>query len=124
MRAIRNALAGGLLLALVTAVVAQAQGGSSTHPAKAPPTKTVKIVTSGKLYKFSPTAVTVKVGTRVIWDNANGVDHTVTSDKDGQFNLDPVFPHKTRSFLFKKTGTYKYHCSIHPYMRAKVIVTK
>jgi plastocyanin len=124
MRAIRNALAGGLLLALATAVVVEAHGSAGSRPAKAPPTKTVKIVASGSSFKFSLSNVTVKVGTRVIWKNTTGTDHTVTSDKEGTFNLDPVFAGKTRSYLFKKTGTYKYHCSIHPFMRAKVIVTK
>jgi plastocyanin len=124
MRAIRNALAVGLLLVLFTAIAAEAHSSSSSRPAKAPPTKTVKIVASGTSFKFNPATVTVKMGTRVVWKNTTGTDHTVTSDKSGLFNLDPVFPGKTRSYLFKKTGTYKYHCSIHPFMRAKVIVTK
>jgi plastocyanin len=124
MRAIRNALAGGALLVLVTAVVVQAHGSDRSQQAKSPPTKTIKIVKSGSLYKYNSTKVTVKVGTRVVWQNTSGTDHTVTSDKDGLFNLDPIFPNKSKSFVFKKAGTYKYHCSIHPYMRAQVIVTK
>jgi plastocyanin len=125
MRAFRQALCIALLSVFATATMAQAQSKLSSAAAKAAPTKTVKIVNKGSgIYAFSPTSITVKVGTRVIWKNNTSAAHTVTSDKSKVFDLGPFNKGKSASFVFKKAGTYKYTCSLHPYMKAKVIVTK
>jgi plastocyanin len=102
----------------------QAKSNVNSDPAKAAPKKTLNIVEVSNVYHFKPATITVKVGTRVVWKNTTDTDHTVTSDKADLFNLDPITAGRTMSYVFKKTGTYKYHCSIHPYMRAKVIVKK
>jgi plastocyanin len=125
MRAFRQALCIALLSVFATATLAEAQSMISSGAAKAAPTKTVKIVNKGSgTYAFSPTSVTVKVGTRVVWKNDTSAAHTVTSDKSKVFNLGPFNQGKSASYVFKKAGTYMYICSIHPYMKAKVIVTK
>lgn len=74
-------------------------------------------------FAFSPAAVEVSPGTKIIWTNHDSDPHTVDStknvwtsealDTDGRF---------TR--LFKKTGAFPYYCSIHPFMHATVIVVK
>jgi plastocyanin len=56
----------------------------------------------------------------VTWTNNDSIGHTVTAD-DGSFNS-PVDPGKTFSFTFTKAGTYTYHCSIHPTMKATIVV--
>ena len=72
-------------------------------------------------FAFSPTSLTVKVGTKVSWTNNDTVTHTVTADK-GAFNSGPLAPGSTFSFTFTKAGTYSYHCNIHPSMMATIVV--
>lgn len=71
---------------------------------------------------FNPDTLTVKVGTKVTWTNNDSYDHTVTSD-DGTFDSGRLSANSSYSFTFAKVGTYSYHCSVHTFMTAKVIVT-
>jgi len=73
-----------------------------------------------KNFAFNPASVTVAVGTAVTWTNNDSVGHTVTAD-DGSFN-GSVAPGAPFSFTFTKAGTYTYHCSIHPNMKATIVV--
>ena len=77
-------------------------------------------------YAFSPATITVKVGTTVTWTNQDSVRHDVVSD-DGSADgpSGPLLAKgETYKFTFNKAGTYSYHCSPHPYMKAKVVVTE
>ncbi len=71
-------------------------------------------------FAFSPQRLTVKVGTKVTWTNKDSLTHTVTAN-GGAFNQ-IVPPGSTFSFTFTKAGTYSYHCAIHPFMTATIIV--
>lgn len=75
-------------------------------------------------FAFSPPSITVKEGTKVTWTNKDSVAHTVT-EIDGQSgpNSGDVSPNGTYSFVFDKTGTFHYHCSVHPEMVGTVTVT-
>lgn len=89
--------------------------------------QTVMIITdtSGS-FAFSPTPLTIKVGTTVTWKNTTSVGHTVTSDDGKSFDsgtTNPIAPQSgTFSFTFTKAGTFAYHCEIHPFMKATIIV--
>ena len=72
-------------------------------------------------FAFSPATLNVPVGTTVTWTNNDGTTHTVTSDT-GVFNSGDISPNATFSYTFNNTGTFTYHCSIHPYMQGTVIV--
>ncbi len=72
-------------------------------------------------FAFSPATLTVPAGTTVTWTNNDATTHTVTSDT-GAFNSSFLSPGATFSFTFTQAGTYKYHCSIHTYMTAEVVV--
>jgi plastocyanin len=65
--------------------------------------------------------VTVTPGSTVTWKNLDGEPHTVTS-ADGLFRSPALDQDESFSFKFDKPGVYKYICSIHPKMRATVIV--
>jgi len=73
-------------------------------------------------FAFGPQVVSVKVGTTVHWTNQDSEAHTVTSDT-GAFNSPTLQPGAGYSFTFTKPGTYSYHCTIHPFMTAKVVVS-
>lgn len=75
---------------------------------------------------FSPKEITVKVGTTVTWTNQDTVSHDVKDDNnsaDGP-SSEMLGQGESYSFTFKKAGTYNYHCTPHPFMKATVIVTE
>ena len=74
-----------------------------------------------KNFDYSPMALTVPVGATVTWKNLDGEPHTVVS-VDGAFRSGALDQNDTYSFTFKKAGTYKYVCSIHPKMMATITV--
>ena len=73
-------------------------------------------------FAFSPASVTVKVGDTVTWTNKDSAGHTVASDDGTSFTSPTKATGATFSFTFTKTGTYAYHCSIHPSMKGTVVV--
>jgi plastocyanin len=92
------------------------------------PQAAVSVTGSGGAYSnfgFSPDSLSIKVGTTVIWTNNTVAPHTVTSDAGdpASFNGSLGGNGATFSFTFMTPGTYKYHCNIHPYMTATIIVT-
>jgi plastocyanin len=104
-----NALAVAVLLALATAPgigAAQAQQANAV------------II---KNFDFAPMTLTVKAGTSVTWKNLDGEPHTITS-VDGLFRSGAIDQDESFTYKFDKPGTYKYLCSIHPKMRAAIIV--
>jgi plastocyanin len=74
-----------------------------------------------KNFDYSPMSLTVRVNATVTWKNLDGEPHTVVS-VDGAFRSQALDQNDTYSFTFKKAGTYKYVCSIHPKMMAAIIV--
>lgn len=98
-------------------------GMPSTTPAIAPATKPVAAdAVTIRNFAFGPQIVAVKLGTTVHWANQDSEAHTVTSDT-GAFNSPVLQPGAGYSFTFAKPGTYSYHCSIHPFMTGKVVVS-
>jgi plastocyanin len=77
-----------------------------------------------KGFAFAPAALTVKTGTRVTWTNQDSDAHTVTSaGSGGPLSSKALDNGDTFSFTFTKAGTYRYLCTIHPFMTATVTVT-
>ena len=73
-------------------------------------------------FGFNPSMLTIRVGTTVIWKNVSSVPHTVTSDDGQTFDSSNIAVGGTFRFTFKNIGTFSYHCNIHPYMRATIVV--
>lgn len=74
-------------------------------------------------FAYDPAAISVPVGTTVMWTNNNSVPHTVTSD-DGLWDSGNLNPGSTFSYTFEQPGTFAYHCEIHPTMTGTVEVTE
>lgn len=72
-------------------------------------------------YKFAPTSVTVHVGDTVTWTNNGPTAHTATAN-DGSFDTGNLNKGATGQFTFTKAGTFGYHCTPHPFMKASVTV--
>jgi plastocyanin len=70
---------------------------------------------------FSPATLTVKVGDKVTWTNQDSVGHSSTAD-DNSFDTGVIAQGQSGTNTFAKAGTYTYHCSVHPNMKATIIV--
>jgi plastocyanin len=94
----------------------------SPSPSPIPtPSTNVSIVISN--FAFNPTSLTIKKGTKVIWTNQDNTSHTVTGDNGGPAS-GTLASGNSYSFTFNQTGSFSYHCSIHPFMTASVTVTQ
>ena len=74
--------------------------------------------------KFNPGSVTIKPGGKVTWTNDDSVGHDVTADSFESGSPGGIDGGSTYSHVFKKAGTYKYVCSVHPGMEGTVKVKK
>lgn len=78
-----------------------------------------------KNFSFNPSSITIKAGTTVTWTNNDTVPHDIASDSDGSvFKSQILKTGENFQFTFDKTGTFPYHCGIHPSMQGTVIVTQ
>lgn len=74
-------------------------------------------------FAFSPASLTVAPGTTVTWTNKDSTAHTVTADSGTGPSSSQIAPGQSYSYTFQQSGTYAYHCSIHPQMKATVTVS-
>ena len=80
-------------------------------------------------FAFNPASMTVPKGTTVTWVNQDTAEHTIVNDAQGPvargalFTSNPLPKGASYTYTFDTTGTYPYHCSLHPSMKATVIVT-
>jgi plastocyanin len=105
-----------ICLVLLVAAILAAAGSFIVSPARAAETE----VTIDN-FTFAPERVSVKAGTIVTWINRDDIPHTVTSAtrvfKSKALDTDDKF-----SFTFTTPGTYEYFCSLHPHMKATIVV--
>jgi plastocyanin len=73
---------------------------------------------------FTPSQISVQKGSTVTWTNNDNVTHTVIDDLDnvGGPASGNIEPGSTYSFTFNKTGSFQYHCKLHPSMRGTIVV--
>jgi len=72
-------------------------------------------------FAFSPAELRVKPGTRVIFANCDGVQHTSTSDTD-LWDSGLISPATTYERVYGEAGRFPYHCEPHPSMAGTVVV--
>jgi plastocyanin len=63
----------------------------------------------------------VKVGDTIEWKNADIVPHTVTA-VDKSFDSDAIGTGRSWKSIVRTAGDFDYFCTLHPNMRAKLIV--
>lgn len=71
---------------------------------------------------FNPSTLNVQVGTTVTWINKDSTTHHVVSDS-GVFDSGDLSTGMSYNYTFNQTGSYPYHCSIHPSMKGTIVVT-
>jgi plastocyanin len=106
------------LLAVPTMASDRSQGNRAS-PQAATSVKGVKIIN----FAFKPKTITIAKGTKVKWTNGGSVAHTSTSNT-GLWDSGALAPGAAFAHVFKKAGTFKYRCTIHPtLMHGKILVT-
>ena len=119
------------LIALFAAGCGSSGGGggssaqSNTSAAKPSPAAAGPAVKSAKVdiksFKFNPQVIAVKRGGGITWTNSDSTAHTATADARS-FDTQAIDPGKSKTVSFTAAGTFAYHCDIHPFMKAMVVV--
>ena len=93
--------------------------GISTGLSAAPASKshTVDI----EAMQFSPATLEVKVGDTVVWKNKDAFPHNVTAANKGFRSVDIQSGHSW-NFKARGKGVFPYVCTLHPNMKATLIV--
>ncbi len=73
-------------------------------------------------FKYQPDTITVNVGETVEWKNADIVPHTATAADGKAFDSGSIAKGASWSFRAAKRGTYDYLCTLHPNMKARLVV--
>ena len=74
-------------------------------------------------WHFSPTILEVQTGDTVVWHNTGSVAHSVMSDT-GLWDSGLIQPGATFERKFTDVGVFAYHCTPHPWMRARLRVSE
>jgi plastocyanin len=86
---------------------------------KGPQTHTVVV----REIKFQPAVLMAKVGDTVEWRNDDIVPHTATSTaQPKQFDSGILPVGSSWKYVVTKRGAYFYTCTLHPNMKAELIV--
>lgn len=70
-------------------------------------------------YAYQPATMTVHVGDVVTWTNRDQASHDVAG---GAFRSPMLAQGQSWSFTFTQPGTFDHICSVHPDMRAQIVV--
>jgi plastocyanin len=104
-------------IALLTLVLASFLAIQTAGTAQGDGSRKVDIVN----FAFQPGTLTVNQGTKVEFENESNTAHTATRNGGG-FNSGRLGPGKEFAVRFNRPGTFRYHCTIHPEMRGKIVV--
>ena len=108
-----------------TAMTGNGTGASSGNSVTISPGSSVP--SNGKF--FVPETLTVSKGTTVTWTNGDSTLHTVTSgspeagNSGSEFDSSYLAAGKTFQHPFNTAGTFDYYCTLHPFMKGKVVVS-
>jgi plastocyanin len=97
---------------------------SPSSPTPAPSGTTVSIVMNSSgltTNAYSPNPITIVAGGSVTWMNNDTVTHTATGNT-GLFDSGPIAAGGQFTRTFSTTGSFPYHCTIHPGMVGTVNV--
>jgi len=111
--------ASAALIALLAACTASPD--TTTSPSPAAETEQIEVAISN--FAFDPETVAIKTGTTLKWVNEDGATHTVTSDA-GDWDSGNLNSGSSYTLTLDQTGTFTYHCNIHPGMTGTIEVTE
>jgi len=110
-------------LVVVGTLLAVSVAGAHKHPtAKAQKHPTRKVLIQN--FRFKPAHITIKRGMKVRWINKDSTAHTATANNGRSFDSGRLGKGQRYLHTFKSVGKKRYHCEIHPFMRASVVVKR
>ena len=75
---------------------------------------------------YIPSEVSIKTGDSVTWQNQDVAFHSVTSgsydEPSDLFDSGHMDPDEPFTLTFDENGVYDYFCTLHPWMKGKIIV--
>ena len=75
---------------------------------------------------YIPSSIIVEKGKSITWVNEDSSFHSVTSgfypEPSGLFDSGHLDPYQSYTLSFDEYGVYDYFCTLHPWMKAQVIV--
>ena len=75
---------------------------------------------------YIPSKISIRQGESVTWLNEDAAFHSVTSgtyeNPNGMFDSGHLDPNESFSIKFEESGTFDYFCTLHPWMKGKVVV--
>lgn len=106
-------------LTIIFAFGASCSNNNSATTDETIATNTVEIKNS----TFSPETVTITRGGVITWENKDAQDHQIVSDGNLEgFESGVISNGDNFSFTFNDTGSFPYHCELHPEMKGIIIV--
>ena len=112
-----KAAARALVAAALVSLACVLQAGVGTGALAESTTHTIVIADM----KFVPEALTVKPGDTVVWVNKDFFPHTATA-QDRSFDSRDIATNKSWKHVATKKGAFPYICTLHPTMKATLIV--
>lgn len=103
-----------------TAPATSGNAANSNADGKAPANAETKEITIEN-YAYSPAQITIAAGTKITWTNKDKIAHTATGD-DKSFDSGLLKTNASFSKVFSAPGTFAYHCTPHPNMKAQIVV--
>jgi uncharacterized repeat protein (TIGR01451 family) len=105
----------------VVAAAAPAATASAPPVAAAAGVKIVQAGLEALTWGYAPDNITIKAGDTITWTNDGSLVHTVTPD-DKSFDSGVLNKGDAWTHTFDSPGTYTYHCTPHPWMKATIVV--
>lgn len=124
---LRHVIASLVALAALAGAIAGCGGSDATPPAAQSGGSGQHAALSGASltisnFTFTPASLTVRPGARITVANHDTTAHTTTADNGQSFDTGDIDPGSSASLALSKSGTYRYHCSIHPFMHGTLVV--
>jgi len=113
-----------LLVALAVVCAAACSDSTTTTTSPSGPSASATIPSGASTMTttaFGANPLTVTSGTTIMWVNNDNVTHTSVADA-GAWNSGSIAPGGSFSRTFSSTGTFTYHCTIHPNMVGTIVV--
>ena len=75
---------------------------------------------------YIPSVIEIQSGESVTWQNQDVAFHSITSgsydNPEELFDSGHLDPNQSFTFKFDESGDYDYFCTLHPWMKGKVLV--
>jgi plastocyanin len=97
------------------------RGAGRPSPAEDSRQEKKRVVVDIRSLRYARGRVEIDAGTTVVWRNRDPLAHTVTGDS-AAIDSGEIGPDKDWSHTFTTAGTFSYHCTPHPHMKATVVV--